>query len=198
MKNGYLIQDAGCPNTMLRQFLSFPYDGMCAFFADALCGRKTEPCVRQLRDACFDAPPDAETDDCPFPGIRSFVTSPAHLAAYLDACFVYDVSVRCLFLESGYICEQWATLAPDGELLGFEVCPMLVDEQIIGDLSWYPDFADFRARLNRHGLFPTREDAEAFRAAYIPHIVTGELGDGLTSEEVFVFRVTEVPTGRIG
>ena len=105
-------------------------------------------------------------------------------------CKDMNIETRVLFIESDYSYEEWSEAIPETDFLGYEYCPIPIDDQIITDLDWYEPFLKFRDKLNENGLFNTYNEALEFKIAYDLAYDSKEIGDGEIN--AFICRVSEL------
>ena len=63
------------------------------------------------------------------------------------------IEIRALFIESEYVDEVYKYELTQTRFLGYEYCPIPIDEQIITDLDWYEPFSVYLNKMNKYGLF---------------------------------------------
>lgn len=119
-----------------------------------------------------------------------FISDMELLKKYLGCCFKLGIKTRTLFIESRYPFEEWKEPFLNTVLLGYEYCPIPIDEQIITDLDWYPPFSKFWSKMNKNGLFDTYDDALAFKRTYDLSYNNKQIGDGEIN--AFICRVSEL------
>lgn len=108
---------------------------------------------------------------------------------YLAKCAQLALPVRVLFVESDYNAEIWQGELPEMNELGYEYCPIPIDDQIITDMDWYKPFSKYHSQLNEHGLFNSFEVAAEFAKDYEKAMHAEEIGDGEIT--AFIFRVSQ-------
>ena len=180
-KNGVLI----CGTEKRDSVKTFDYEGMCAYWSYPLLTIiGDEECLSLSEEHCH-----IKTDDNMYI-ILEFISNPDLYERYLNKCKKLGIGVRVLFLESEYDCEIWQGGELEMEFLGYEYCPVCVDDQVITDIDWYKPFEAYKKRLNKYGLFDTYEEAVAFVADYKKAEESGDIGDG--GFDGFIFKVYEV------
>lgn len=122
--------------------------------------------------------------------IFEFITDPDLYQRYLKKCRELGIEVRALFVESDYEWETWDGAIPQTEFLGYEYCPIPIDDVVITDLDWCEGLGAHKAKLNGMGLFDTYHDARAFAEDYSQAMKNGETGDG--GVEAYICRVSAV------
>lgn len=166
--NGFLIQELENSNYIARRFF---YLGINAFHHYPLSNVNDNQCreitEKQQIKKCEDGYQ-----------ILEFISDESLLEQYILCCNERKINIRILFVESDYPCEIWKGRSFDTEFLGYEYCPMPIDEQIISDLDLCPYFENFRSILNNYGLFNTYNEALNFKRAYESALKQGIVGDG--------------------
>jgi len=109
---------------------------------------------------------------------------------YVNQCKMLGIKFRALFIESNYSDEIWSDPLPKMELLGYEYCPIPIDEQVITDMDWYEPFSKYHQKLNKYGLFETYEDVFEFSNEYNKAMEDGYIGDG--EVDLYICRVYQV------
>ncbi len=122
--------------------------------------------------------------------ILEFISNADLYQRYMQKCREMKLRVRVLFVESEYSAEIWNEEHPKTVFLGYEYCPVPIDDQVATDLDWYEPFSCYREKLNEHGLFNSYEDAENFVMEYHKAMEDGFIGDG--EIQAYIFRVSEV------
>jgi len=179
--NGALIQDYKAKTNYVK---SFNYLGVNAFHSFPLIGRTENDAQLLTREQMFGG------NECNRFIPLEFISNKDLYERYVNKCNELNISFRTVFVESDYSDEVWNGLDMKKKVLGYEYCPMPIDEQIITDLDWYPKFECFRKKLNEYGLFKTYEEAKEFRTAYDLAFQKGLIGDG--AFEGYIFCVSEV------
>ena len=178
--NGFLIQGLSDSNNVVK---NFKYSGINAYHqyplsADNNSVSKTlieEQQVRKLGNGFQ---------------FLEFISDKKLLERYINRCFELHIKIRVLFIESNYSYEEWREPIPETVFLGYEYCPIPIDEQVITDLDWYPLFSKFWNKLNENGLFNTYDEALNFKKAYDLACENQEIGDG--EIDAFICRVSEI------
>ena len=125
------------PNGMLVQALNektsftkhFPYYGIMAYHSFPLIGRTDEE-SRKLTDLQLFIKTENEPRI-----VNEFITDPGLFRRYTDKCVELQIACRFLLIESDYAGEKWEGSLPNRKVLGYEYCPIPIDEQIITDIS---------------------------------------------------------------
>ena len=181
-RNGVIIQDCSAPSFKLTKF-NGKYLGVNSFFTDPLSEIK-EPECKELSERIFHKYEDGLYT------ILEFVSDPDLLFDYLSKCEELDIKVRVLLVESDYPDEICEYNFPKIKLIGYEICEIPFDSQIITDFDWYVPFHKFYNNLNEYGLFKSEKHALEFKEAYEYESQTGSIGDG--EIDIFVCKVYEV------
>lgn len=179
--NGFIVQEISAPTGAVK---NFHYAGINAFHSYPLSERYDAK-SRHLTDRVF----SHKIAEGRFQ-ILEFISNQNLLAQYTALCKAYSIPIRLLFVESTFGREIWADNYPSGNILGYEYCPVPLDEQIITDIDWYHPFSRYWEKLNQYGLFSTFDDAREFKTSYDNALKRREIGDG--EMEAYIFRVTEV------
>ena len=69
--------------------------------------------------------------------------------------------------------------------LGYEYCPVPLDEQIITDLDCFEHLKLYKSKLNKFGLFDIFDDVLLFKKAYDEFVDNEIIGDGLECSHIF-------------
>ena len=178
--NGILVQGLNDRTNFVK---NFPYTGMNAFYSFPLLDRKDPECRELTWQQQF-----SKTNGNLL--VSELITDADFYQRYINKCAELQIPVRSLFIESSYSLEIWNDPLPDMELMGYEYCPMPVDEQIITDMDWYQGFSRFWPMLNAYGLFNTVEDVKGFVEAYNCAYLADEVGDG--EADMYICRVSIV------
>lgn len=181
-KNGVIIQDSSAPAFGLTKFYG-KYLGVNSFYTDPLAKIKNQECV-ELSDKIFHKFQDG------YYTMLEFVSDPDLLFDYLMECKKINVEVRVLQIESDYSEEICEYVFPKINLIGYEVCEIPFDSQIITDFDWYVPLHRFYDRLNEHGLFNSINHALEFKEAYQYECQNDAIGDG--DIDIFVCKISEV------
>ena len=107
-----------------------------------------------------------------------FITNSDLFERYVKKCKEMDIPIRTLFIESSYEKELWDGELPEKEFIGYEYCPLPIDEQIITDMDWYTPFIKYHKKLNQHGLFDEYDIVQEFAYDYSKAFDQGMVGDG--------------------
>lgn len=182
--NGILIQGLDDKTNYVQ---NFPYHGINAYcqfpltwYGDVISQKLTEETLsRRIDEYWFES--------------LEFISNPDLYNRYIRHCKAMNVKIRALFIESNYSDEIWTGALPKMEFMGYEYCPVPIDEQIITDLDWYEPFFRFHSLLNELGLFRTYADAESFAAFYNEAFRAGKVGDGEMNS--YIFRVSRICEG---
>ena len=100
------------------------------------------------------------------------------------------MNIRALFIESKYSIETWSAPLPRMKFLGYEYCPIPVDEQIITDMDWYMPFSKYWNTLNAYGLFNTYGEVLEFVNDYEQAFFAEKVGDGYM--DAYICRVSQI------
>lgn len=179
--NGILVQGL---NEKTHFVKNFTYSGINAFFQfplSALSDIKSRELTKLQRST-----PIGENGY----SITEFISDIDLYKRYAKRCSDLNIEVRSLFIESDYAEECWSGALPELKLLGYEYCPIPIDEQIITDLDWYHPFSKFWDRLNQFGLFQSYEAAKNFAYFYDKAFRLGEIGDGEMS--AYICKVSQL------
>ena len=179
--NGFIIQDK---DTAMYTPNHFNYIGVNSLASFPLCCFSDELSrslvKRQQSRRCADGKNV----------VLEFISERNLLEQYLFACQTKSIPIRLLFVESFYRDELWNSPVPDRDVLGFEYCPIPIDEQIISDIDWYPPLRCFWAKLNTFGLFNSYQEAKSFQKIYDKLVSSNQIGDGI--ENAYIMRVSVV------
>lgn len=179
--NGVLIQDLEKPTNYVK---NFPYQGSNAYFQYPLANIADLQCR-----ALTDAQQFRKLSENEYLNLE-FISDYDLYQRYVDKCNALQIKIRALFIESAYSDEIWNAELPKMQLLGYEYCPIPIDEQVITDMDWYTPFSMYWKKLNEYGLFDSYTDALAFADAYKQATHNGEVGDG--DVDLFICRVSRV------
>lgn len=122
--------------------------------------------------------------------ILEFISDSDLYVRYLKKCNEMKIEIRTLFVESEYLDEIWKGELPKMKFLGYEYCPIPIDEQVITDMDWYEPFSIFWNKLNEYGLFNSYEDALEFAKVYDKAVENAEVGDG--EIDTYICRISQV------
>ena len=167
--NGMLVQALNEKTSFIKHF---PYYGIMAYHSFPLIGRTDEE-SRKLTDLQL----FIKTENDPRI-VNEFITDPGLFRRYTDKCVELQIACRVLLIESDYAGEKWEGSLPNRKVLGYEYCPIPIDEQIITDMDWYRGFAKYWPKLNPYGLFDTYEEIARFVVEYNRAFTAHEVGDG--------------------
>lgn len=179
--NGILIQGLNEKNNIIK---NFKYEGINAYHQFPLSSYIDSECMRLTREQC-----SREIENDLFISLE-FISSRSLYERYLTKCVQMELPVRALLVESDYDTEIWEGTLPPVRLLGYEYCPIPIDNQIVTDMDWYKPFAEYRSKLNEYGLFCTYEDIADFVNDYKKAMDADEIGDG--EIDAFICRVSQV------
>lgn len=181
-KNGVIIQDLSAPAFNLSK-LGFNYLGVNSFWTDplaeideAICKELSEKLFHKIENGYFT--------------VLEFVSDPDILFNYLMKCKELNIEVRVLQIESDYSDEICRYDFPITNIIGYEVCEIPFDSQIITDFDWYVPFHKFYSDLNQYGLFKSATHALDFKEAYEYELKNGVVGDG--EIDIFICKISEV------
>ena len=179
--NGVLVQGLDDKTNYVQ---NFPYHGINAYHQFPLTWSK-DIISKKLTEETL----SKRIDEYWFASLE-FISNPDLCNRYIRHCTAMNLKVRALFIESNYSNEIWTGPLPKMELMGYEYCPIPIDEQIITDLDWYRPFFRFHSLLNKFGLFRTYADAELFAGVYNEAFLAGKVGDGEMNS--YIFRVSRI------
>lgn len=179
--NGVLIQGLNDKTNFIK---NFSYDGINAYFSYPLLHLTDDESKKLTKEHLFKKKSDNSLI------ILEFITDCDLYTRYIKKCEELQIDVRVLFFESEYSDEIWKENLPEMDLLGYEYCPIPLDEQIITDLDWYIPLSKFWKKLNQYGLFDTYKDALEFKKTYDLAYKNKEIGDGEMS--TFIFKVSKL------
>ena len=179
--NGCLIQELTGINNTVK---TFEYSGMNAYCSDPLF-YTTIPEIKNFSLNLFHQRVSHNQYT-----IFEFISNYEALKQYVEYCAQLEIKIRALFVRSQYSKEVWQETLPQMNLIGYEYCPLPIDDQIITDLDWYEPLSKFKKRLNSVGLFDEYEQVLEFKSAYDHEFNSGKIGDG--EMDAFVFEVYEI------
>lgn len=179
--NGYLIQDSNKPTTYVK---TFQYFGINSYINFPLSSINNKIC-KKLTDL-----QSTKIDVDGYHQFLEFISNKNLYEDYINGCFENKINIRILFCESTYKKEVFSDSLPKMKFLGYEYCPIPLDEQIITDLDCFELFKMHKSKLNKFGLFNTFDDVLLFKKAYDEFVVNEIIGDGL--ECSYIFKVYEV------
>ena len=183
--NGILVQAINDKTSFIK---NFPYAGINAYYSFPLIGRNDSESRELTTLQEFSKTEYKERF------INEFITDFGLFRRYAEKCLQLQIAFRTLFIESDYNDEIWSGPLPNGNILGYEYCPIPIDEQIITDMDWYRGFSKFWPKLNQYGLFDTYEGAASFVEEYTRIYSKHEVGDG--PMDAFICRVTLISDWR--
>ena len=184
--NGFLVQGLSDYTNFIK---NFSYSGINAFYQFPLT-YINNPEYRKLTNE----QQSKKIADNQYQSLE-FISDLDLLKRYVSCCLKHKINIRILFVESFYSYEVWQEPLFETDFLGYEYCPIPIDEQIVTDLDWYAPFSKFWVKLNKNGLFNTYADALDFKNAYDSACNNNEIGDG--EMDAYIFRVSEIPMDRI-
>lgn len=178
IKNGFLVQDVNAPTNYVK---NFNYKGINSFYMFPLININKTECVKLSEKQQF-----RKVDKTLYQSLE-FITDYDFLEEYLLCCKKYNITTRLLFVESIYNLEVFNDILPPMKFLGYELCPIPIDEQIVTDLDWYPQFSKYHCKLNEFGLFSSYREILRFKKDYEKECIRNSIGDGISS--YFIFKV---------
>lgn len=179
--NGYLIQDLNKPTNYIK---TFKYFGINSYSNFPLSTINNKNC-QELTDL-----QSTKIDDNGCHQFLEFISNKNLFEDYINCCFKNEINIRVLFCESAYKNEIFSDVLPEMNFLGYEYCPIPLDEQIIIDLDYFEPLKQFKSKLNKFGLFDTIEDILLFKKAYDEFVFAEIIGDGLDCS--YIFKVYEI------
>lgn len=179
--NGILIQGVQDKTNYVK---SFSYQGMNAYFLYPLVSLSDN----ESRKITNEQQSKRCSDNLYMS--QEFISNINLYKRYLKKCHELNIEIRVLFVESEYSDEIWQDELPQMFFLGYEYCPIPIDEQIITDLDWCDSLSYYRHRVNEYGLFDSYVDALEFAQDYSHRAKNGEIGDGAI--DAYIFRVSQV------
>lgn len=179
--NGILIQATNEPTAIVKNFI---YSGINAFWNFPLTWVNDLESRRLTKEQ-----QSKEIEPSIFMNLE-FISNEDLYKRYIVKCKSLGLECRVLFIQSMYEQETWVGEIPNMEFLGYEYCPIPIDDQIITDLDWYKPFREHIVKLNEHGLFKTYDDANNFSLDYNIAFNNGKIGDGEANNYICkVFKV---------
>lgn len=180
-RNGFLVQDINKPTNHVKTFnylgmdsyISFPL----SFIANAECRDLTK------KHEIYEFPDNTYR-------YLEYISSDDLLLEYLECCKKYNIETRVLMVESNYTEEKYLNTLSCATFIGYEYCPIPIDNQVITDLDWCSLLQEFKKGLNSYGLFSNYVDIYEFHEAYTNYCKIGSLGDGL--DYAYICKVYEV------
>lgn len=179
--NGILIQGLSDETNYVKNFL---YRGINAYFQYPL----TYISDSESRTLTNEQQSKKVSDNLSI--MLEFISDYDLYTRYLKKCNEMQIKVRVLFIESEYADEVWQGEIPKKKFLGYEYCPIPIDEQIVTDMDWHKPFSDYWGKLNEYGLFELYEDVLEFAKEYNKVVEVGNIGDG--EMEAYICRVSQV------
>lgn len=179
--NGIVVQGLNDKTNCIQ---TFPYHGIHAYFEFPLMCLKDEE-SKKLTDE-----QQVKRIDGYWSLYPEFISEPDLYHRYIKYCAAMHVPIRALFIESDYADEIWTGALPKTEFMGYEYCPIPIDNQVATDMDWYEPFFKFRKLLNEFGLFRTYEDAEKFVKFYQEEFLAERIGDG--EMDAYICRVSGI------
>ena len=184
---GYLVQDSCSPwNRLLDDFEGIAYGGICAYWDYPLRQFPNDKhCSTLTNKQAW------EKDNEGFYYERHFISNRDLLEEYLSECRRKGVKYRLLRIESSdYSKEVCSSSYEIGRFLGYEVCPLPFDDQILSDYRYNPLCTKEISKMNHTGLYESLIDAQRFRERYTYLLEQGLVGDG--EADIYVFAVYEI------
>ena len=179
--NGILIQGLNDKTDYIK---NFSYQGINAYFQYPLVGVNDSE-SRRLTDE----QQSKKVSENLYLS-QEFISDVGLYTRYLKKCEEMQIKVRALFIESGYSDEIWQDELPKMTFLGYEYCPIPIDEQIITDMDWYKPFSNYWGKLNKYGLFDSYDDVLQFVSEYNKVIDEGKIGDG--EMDAYICRISQI------
>ena len=179
--NGILVQGL---NDKTHCTKTFPYHGINAYFPFPLTWLKDEV-SQKLTDE-----QRVKRIDEYWSVSLEFISNLDLYNRYIRHCAAMNVPIRALFVESDYSAEIWTGALPKTEFMGYEYCPMPIDDQVATDMDWYEPFFKFRKLLNEFGLFRSYKDVETFVKFYNEEFLAERIGDG--EMDAYICRVSQI------
>ena len=179
--NGILIQGL---NDKTHYIKNFSYQGINAYFQYPLVGVNDSE-SRRLTDE----QQSKKVSENLYLS-QEFISDVGLYTRYLKKCEEMQIKVRALFIESGYSDEILQDELPKMTFLGYEFCPIPIDEQIITDMDWYKPFSNYWGKLNKYGLFDSYDNVLQFASEYNKVIDDGKIGDG--EMDAYICRISQI------
>lgn len=184
-KNGFLVQHLyDCPYGMENIINTCGYNGLSARNSNPLSALPDQESQELSKEAEWHVITEQEHV------LLEFISDPNVLLRYIKTCQKHNIPIRLLFVESDYSEEVWTGPDMPKRFLGYEYNSVPIDNQIITDLSWYPQLSPFLERVNSMGLFSSVDDIMLFKTAYDQAVEQGEIGDG--DMETYIFCLFEI------
>lgn len=184
--NGFVVQDLNAPWIGIPHGKEIAYRGLCAYIDSPLLQYASDPYCRMLNSTQSWIKADDGSAI-----MAHFISTENFLKEYLFECFRKNIKNRVLRVESEcYHQEICSSFKNAGNLIGYEVCSLPIDYQVIEDLMYNPACLQWKLQLNQSGLFPSLERANSFLQSYETLATQGLVGDG--EADIYVFAVFEV------
>ena len=182
IQNGYLVQAINITGYLPRHF---KYEGMNAFSSYPLLGLQSDR-SKELSDRQM----QMHKGEGVYSVFLEFISDRNLLEEYVDECIKQGIETRCLLIESDYHGEHllFPNEVPVSHVLGYELCTVPLDNQIVTDLDWFQPLFKFHSSLNQFGLFDDLDKAKEFEAEYNKYYQRGTIGDNF--EYATIFRVS--------
>lgn len=179
--NGVLVQGTNDKNCIIN---NFKYLGINAFYQYPLMCINDAQCRELTNEQQF-----KQVTDNQYLNLE-FISDINLYERYIKMCYDKKISIRALFIESGYSEEIWNGPLPQMKFIGYEYTPIPIDEQIITDIDWYPPFSKYWRKLNKYGLFNTYDEVKEFKHEYDSAFSNEKVGDG--EMDTYICRVSEI------
>lgn len=180
-RNGVLVQGLKDKTNMIK---SFVYDGINAYYQFPLVDFVGNECrLLTEQQQCRKVTENEYVS-------LEFISDIELYKKYIKKCHELKLDFRVLFIESAYSDEIWNGPIPKMEFLGYEYCPIPIDEQIITDIDWFVPFLKYRNGLNQYGLFASYKQILQFVTEYNQFYKKGIIGDG--EMEAYICKVYRV------
>lgn len=179
--NGILIQGLNDKTNFIR---NFTYQGINAYFQFPLTYITENECRKLTEEQQF-----KEISNNQYISLE-FISDLDLYKKYLKKCIDMKIEIRALFIESEYVDEVWKYELPQTKFLGYEYCPIPIDEQIITDMDWYEPFSVYLNKLNKYGLFDSYADVLAFSNEYNKAVGNNKIGDG--GVKAYICKVSQI------
>lgn len=167
--NGILIQGLNDKTNFIN---NFDYQGINAFFQFPLTYENDNECRKITNEQ-----QSKKISDNHYISLE-FIADNDLYERYIKKCNEMQIDYRILFIESDYTNELWNNDLPKLEFLGYEYCPIPIDEQVVTDMDWYKPFSKYWKHLNQFGLFDSYDRAKEFANEYLNAMKEGTIGDG--------------------
>lgn len=180
-RNGFLVQNINQPTNFVN---SFSYYGINSYVNFPLSLISNAECYELTKRQQLQKFSDNTYR------ILEFISDDDLLVEYLECCQKHNIDIRVLMIESPYTEENYPSNLCCSTFIGYEYCPIPIDQQIITDIDWCPMLHIFKKQLNSFGLFSEFGDVYNFRNVYDTYCKTGLIGDGL--EFAYICKVYEI------